>query len=100
MVIVAMHRPQLNSNCVNGCISWHSSIRVLGIGGLPRCCARKVGTLVNDTFNDTGETKGYSAWGFDGLAANRHPSESCVDVGLHCGCDRARRGATDTDDPR
>ena len=80
MVIVAVRRPRLNNNCVNGCMSWHSGIRVMGIGGLPPCYARKVGMSANDTFKDCDEMKGYacrppneghSARGFDGACPPR-----------------------------
>ena len=45
------------------------------------------------------QAKAGSAWGFDGVADDGDASESCVDVGLHCGRDRAWRRITDADDP-
>ncbi len=47
----------------------------------------------------TDEEKGESTRDFDGFAHSSHVSRACVDVGLHCGYDHARRSVADADDP-
>jgi hypothetical protein len=45
------------------------------------------------------QTQNHSAWFFHWVADDGDASEPCLDLGLHCGCDRAWRVPADADDP-
>jgi putative transposase len=44
------------------------------------------------------KAESHSARGFHGIADHGHTSWTCLDVGFHCRCDGAWRGAADADD--
>jgi len=47
----------------------------------------------------TDEAEAGSPWFFHWVADDGNASEPCLDLGLHCGCDRAWRIPADADDP-